>query len=112
MAKTPGSGRKKGTPNKVTAACRELADRLGVSPFEVLLHFAAGDWQALGYETATQRRVNAHGMWEEFRIDPATRMKAAAEASKYLYPQRKSMQLDVDGSIKVLIEDYTGDKGA
>ena len=89
MIKT--GGRKKGTPNKGSAPCSEKAHELGIEPFTVLLLFAAGDWQKLGYAAP---------------IDPAIRCKAAAEACHYLYPKRKAIEHPTDNKIRVIISDY------
>lgn len=92
--RTPGSGRKPGSLNKDKSQCQELAERLGVNPFQILLHIAAGDWVSLGY---TQQMI----------IGLDIRVKAAAEASKYLYSQRKALEVTAPEPIQVIIEDYT-----
>jgi hypothetical protein len=97
MANRDGSksgGRSKGTPNKKTTNAQEIADRLGVDPFEVLLRFAAGDWKKLGY-TKEKRLVssNQYASIYEDNITPSIRASAAAQACKYLYPQRKAVEL-------------------
>lgn len=89
--KPAGSGRKKGTPNKNTIPADELADRLGINPYEVLLRYAAGDAKALGLKS----------------VESGVRAKAAAEATKYLHSQRRSMDIGIKEPIRVIIEDYT-----
>lgn len=86
------AGRKKGTPNKKTQELRDLAEQLGVNPFQILLHFAAGDWQALGYPDATVTKVTQNGVFTEDRISPELRSSSAREACKYLYPQLKAVE--------------------
>lgn len=86
-------GRSKGTPNKKTQHLIELADQLNVNPFEVLLLFAKGDWKALGYESPT--RDMANGLTED-TIPVQARLKAAVEAAKYLYPQKKAVEIQND----------------
>lgn len=93
--KTAGSGRKKGTPNRNTIPCQELADSLGINPFEVLLRFAAGQYKALGIKKP---------------LDPAIRAKAASEAVKYLHHQLRAHEHKGDLGIKVTIVDYTREK--
>lgn len=90
--KTPGSGRKKGSLNKSTTELMEIAEKVGVNPFEILLKFANGNHIDLGYTD---------------RLPPEVRMKAAAEAAKYLYAQRRALEVKDDTPIKVIVEDYT-----
>lgn len=94
--KTPGSGRKAGTPNKSAVDLQEIADRIGVNIFEVLCLIAKGDMAALG---------------EEKKIDINARLGAAKEAAKYLYSQRKAVELsgsETDPFV-ISIHDYTKD---
>lgn len=104
-------GRIKGTPNKDSAPVTAVAARLGIDPFEVLLRFAMGDWKNLGYETEQYiSSANENGTFYKWTIDPAVRMKAAAEASQYLYPKKKALELSADSEnagIKIIIEDYS-----
>jgi hypothetical protein len=79
-SKTPGSGRKKGTPNKDKLPLQQKAEELGVDPFQILLLFAKGDVAALGIEVITADQ----------------RLRAASEACQYLYPKRKAIQVDQD----------------
>ena len=78
-------GRPKGSLNKNTKDLREIAERLGVDPFEILLHFASGDSLSLGFE-------------EDHKIESSLRMKAAAEVCQYLYPKRKALEHSIDES--------------
>lgn len=71
-------GRRKGSLNKKNAQMLEMAERLGVNPFEILLQFAKGDHKAL--------RINPK------QLTPDHRLKAAGEASQYLYPKRKALE--------------------
>lgn len=79
------SGFAKGTPNpqnmtdKVFSTAREIAAWVGVDPFEVLLHFAGGNFAELGYSPED--------------ISPGLRFRAAAEAVKYLHPTVKAIAL-------------------
>lgn len=74
-------GRPKGIKDIRTQTRRDanaIADRLGCDPFEILVHFAKGDADALGYDGGT--------------IPPDMRLQAAKEASQYLYPKRKAVE--------------------
>lgn len=62
----------------LTAKLHARASALGISPFDVLLYFAGGQHQALGYA--------------ESDITPRLRFAAASEACKYLFPQLKSIE--------------------
>lgn len=66
----------------LTAKLHAISMRLNIEPFEVLLHFADGDDQALGLPDKT--------------ISPGMRLKAATEACKYLYPQLRSVDGGTD----------------
>lgn len=77
--RTPGSGRPKGLPNKNTKTLMERAEALGVDPFKILLLFANNDWKGLGYT--------------ENSITNDQRLNATKEASKYLYPQRRAIEV-------------------
>jgi hypothetical protein len=103
-------GRKKGTPNKITAQVLEKTRELGIDPLEILLLFAAGDWKALGYEEDRfLSGSNEHGAYCKWTIDPAVRARCAAEACQYLYPKRKAIehsgQMDVTNTVTVAKSD-------
>lgn len=100
MAHKKAGGRAKGTPNKKTQELHDIAERCGVNIFEGLCRIAAGDYKSLGYEN-------------ERYITPELRFQAMKEAAKYLYPQRKAVELssDVDTGFKIIVEDFvTRDK--
>lgn len=102
-------GRVKGTPNKKTQELHDIAAQVGVCPFEVLCLFAAEDWKGLGWTSATVTRVlKDGGTIEVERISPETRLNAAKEAAKYLYPQRKAVEVSnaEDEGFKVIVQDY------
>lgn len=103
------AGRKKGTPNKDSLPLEQKAKELGIDPFEILLRFAAGDWEGLGYDNECYISENAGGSTKiGYTIPPELRSKAAAEASQYLYPKKKALEIasGTDG-IKIVIEDYS-----
>lgn len=101
MALKDGSksgGRKKGTPNKDTQTLRERAAALGVDPFEILLHFAAGNWGELGYDSPSREIPTKDGGTVTVdTISPELREKAAKDVSEYLYPKLKSIEHKGDG---------------
>ncbi len=90
--KTPGSGRKKGTPNKKTSDLEARCVELGVSPWDFLLHCIAGNWKALGYEGPTVNIYSGNAVNVEDTIPIAIRAKCAATACEYLYAKRKSVE--------------------
>lgn len=113
MAKKGGiktGGRQKGTPNKRTVQAQEIADRIGVDPLEVLMRYAAGDWEGLGYHQPHYVKVTSDGreIFEDV-IQPDQRIAAAKEAAKYLYPQRKAVEFksEDDTGIAIVVKDYT-----
>ena len=86
--RTPGSGRKP-TKNVMVVPRSKLAaaksEEMGVDPFEVLLLIAKGDFDALYPDTMDSKPGRAF-------VPLDTRMKAAAEAAKYVYPTLKSVE--------------------
>lgn len=101
-------GRPKGSKNKNKTRVQELAEKLGVEPFQILLHFATGDWKALGYTTGTSTRYSTSGEpYEVDLISPKDRLFAASEACNYMYPKRKAVdlshELDVSGQVDVQV---------
>lgn len=93
-------GRQKGTPNKSTRELHELAEKLNVKPFEVLLHYASGNWKALGM--AKKVKTDPDPV-----IDDNLRIRAAAEACEYLYPKRKAIEHSTtDDGFRIVVEDY------
>lgn len=86
-------GRKPGTPNKKSLDVRAIAERLGCDPFEILIYMAKGDWKSLGYEKKDRlTSVSQAGDVYEDQVTPEMRLKAASEASQYLYPKRKAIE--------------------
>ena len=108
------AGRKKGSVNQKTLDARAMAERLGIDPLEILFHFAARNWKALGYNSEYQTKVlKDGGTLEVERITPEMRLNAAKEAVRYVYPQTKAVELkngteDAQG-FKIILEDYTSE---
>ena len=70
-----------------------MAEKLGINPLEILLRFAAGDWEGLGYDQPFLTEVTANGMAVEVPvIEPDTRRKAAADCAPYLFPRLKNIE--------------------
>lgn len=86
-------GRTKGTPNKSTAEAQELADRLGINPLEVILLFAGGKWEELGYDSSTITKFVGENVVVEPVISPELRQKSAKDACEYIYAKRKSIDV-------------------
>lgn len=96
MSRKPGlpktGGRSAGTPNKSVIPLREICERVGCDPFEVLIKFAAGDWKGLNYPSETQTIEGDGWQREEYYITPQMRVHAAKEACTYLHPKRKAIE--------------------
>lgn len=100
-------GRKKGTPNKSSIPLAEKTIVLDVNPFEILLLFAKGDWESLGYQSATKVLYSKSGdPYEMDIITPDHRLKAASEAAQYLYPKLKA----ISGEIELKKESHLNQK--
>lgn len=92
-----GSGRKKGTPNKKSISLIEKAEDYGVDPFEILLMYAKGDWQGLGYDDRSETRYSKSGEpYYVMNITTEHRLRAASEACQYLHPKRKALEIKED----------------
>lgn len=87
-------GRPKGGLGNERKTCKELAEKLNVDPFEVLLHLTKGDWKALGYDSADKivgYAKDGSPIFDE-RISVDLRGNSAKEACKYLYTQLKAIE--------------------
>jgi hypothetical protein len=103
-------GKPKGAKSAKTRTVEETAERVGVDLFEVLCMFAKGDWKGLGYEDEKETKFTSAGIeFEEYRIKPDLRLHAAKEACKYLYSQKRAVELtNPDGTgFKIIVEDYS-----
>lgn len=104
------SGRKKGSPNKKSLPLAAKAQELGVDPFEILLLFAAGDWDKLGYASETFTIYSKDFSNEEYTIQPSVRAKAAAEACQYLHPKRKAIEIREGKDLTDPCEEYSDEE--
>lgn len=106
-------GRTKGTPNKRSQHVEEIASRFKLDPFELLMMVVSGDWKGLGYDSPSTTSYSPAGIeFEELNITLDHRIQAAKEASKYLYSQKKAVEISSaeDTGIKIIVEDYTKSK--
>jgi hypothetical protein len=62
-------------------AARQKAEELGVDPFELLLRFASGKLDGVLTEE------------EQKRVSPGMRLAAIMEATQYLHPKRRSIDI-------------------
>lgn len=111
LAKT--GGRVKGSLSQKTKDILEIVQRTGCEPAEVLAHFCNGDYKALGYEAEHYFSEKSDGSVKlNYVIAPEMRLHAAKELCKYLYPQRKAMEVSTeDGKgFAIVIKDYTSEK--
>jgi hypothetical protein len=86
------NGRPKGVKDKRSLGAEAIAERLGCDPFEVLIHFARGDAEALGYPEEITRKGKDGRESVLPAITPEMRLQAAKEAAQYLYPKRKAVE--------------------
>lgn len=96
MAKTPGSGRKPGTPNRRTLEVHARLAQLGCDPIEVLAHIANGDapcarCQGTGKLTRKRWCPECDGTGREL-IDHEQRAAAAKALMPYIAPRRKAVE--------------------
>lgn len=85
-------GRPPGSANKRTSDLLDIAERLECNPFEVLIHFAKGDFEALGYDQHQMKTTKDGGTVLELTISPELRQKSAKDACEYLFPKRKAVE--------------------
>lgn len=98
-------GRPKGSLNSRTQDLFDIAQRNNCNPFEVLIWFAKGDFEALGYEHH-QIKVTKDGTTvTELTISPELRQKSAKDACEYLFPKRKAVEHTFENPEKLDTED-------
>lgn len=93
-----GQGRKKGSTARVDwqrESTHDIAHRLGVSPFEVLLHVASNNWKALGYDSGQRVKTISedNGPIFEDQIPIEQRVAAAKAAVKFIHPELKAVEI-------------------
>lgn len=101
-------GREKGTPNKDSLNLEERAKERGVDVFNVALDFASGNWKALGYDNECYVMENPSGATKiGYTITPEMRLKAIEFLMKYIYTQKKAVELSSDAKgFEIVIKDY------
>jgi hypothetical protein len=103
-------GRVKGSKNKHSYNAEEIAQRLGVNPLEILLQFAAGDWEGLGYDssvTVAESQGGDKGTFIKYTITPELRASSADKACKYLFSAKQALDVMSDGkAIQINVIDY------
>jgi hypothetical protein len=77
MKKVPGSGRKKGTPDKIKKEVKDKVEASGYDPIEAMIEIG---------RIATEEK------------DYVLSLAAAKELAQYIYPKRKSVEHTTDGS--------------
>jgi hypothetical protein len=83
---------RKGIPNKRTTDLLEIAHELECNPFEILLHFAQGNFTALGLPEWTEKTSKSGETYHEATISPELRQRSAKDACEYLFPKRRAVE--------------------
>lgn len=87
---------RKGAKSKFNQDVEATAKRLKIDIFEVILLYAKGDWKELD-------------LFNQNSISPEMQLQAAIQAAKYLYPQKRSVEISnkEDQGFNIIIKDYT-----
>ena len=96
-------GRQKGTTNKRTWEARKIIEDLGFDPVTALVHWARGDWEALGLDGKQKEIAIGDGktLWVD-RIDEQLMKSATKDLMPYLFPQLKAVEhSNPDGTLAV-----------
>lgn len=105
------NGRPKGSKNRTVQVVEDLVTKLDVDPLEVLMLFAKGDWKALGYKAESTIAYTSAGIeYEKPTISTDNRINAATSAVKYIYSQKKAIELSnqtESEGFRIIVEDYT-----
>ena len=97
-------GRKVGSKNKDKFELDLICSKYPIQPFEGLMKVINGDWKALGYENECYFSEKADGSVKMgYVISPQMRLDAMREAAKYLYPQKRSIEMS--GTLDVTNEE-------
>ena len=106
--KTPGSGRKEGTPNKRTVELMDALHAAGYDPEAdnpvVWMWKVYTGQMTMPVATVIDKETGEKQI-EEVALEPALRVKCMSEVARYLHPQRKAVEVvGADGGpIKVLM---------
>ncbi len=102
-------GRAKGVKNRTVQVVEDLVTKLDVDPLEILMLFAKVDWKALGYDSASTIAYTSAGIeYEKLTITPEHRINAATSAVKYIYSQKKAIELSnqvESEGFRIIVED-------
>jgi hypothetical protein len=103
--KPAGSGRKKGTPDKVASTATQILERLGCDPISGMVMIASGEVPCGTCHGKGKTKVKAsdgtffdrtcescYGSLLE-KVTPDLRGKMYAELAKYRHPQLKSVEM-------------------
>lgn len=96
-------GKPKGALSHQNREASRIAAELGIDPFIILLHFAANNWEVLGYKSEYGVKYSVSGdPYDVPTIEPELRVSAAKEACKYIIPQLKSVEHSASDGIQLL----------
>ena len=96
--KTPGSGRKKGVPNRKTLELRAQLEALGMGQRGQRGFDHPVVWMTKVYAgLVTMEVVNKEGDIERVAATPELRVRCATEVAQYLEPKRKAMEVSGPG---------------
>lgn len=104
-------GRQKGTANKRNQEIQDLAKELNCNPAKILMHFAMGDFEALGYQETIMKTSKSGDSYEEYTISPELRKSSAADLMPYLHGKRKPVDSegnDANDPLTSLVEAIRG----
>lgn len=87
------TGRPKGGIGERKRHIADLCIRLECDPMEILLRFAKGDWEGLGYDSKEIIKRAGEATWMEERITCGERIQAAKEACQYIYAKMKTIEV-------------------
>jgi hypothetical protein len=92
--RTPGSGRKKGTPNRRTLLVEEIMGKANFEPIERLILIAEGKWKELGCKKAPPMKLALELQFYALR-----------ELAQYKHPKRKAIEVkaEVETKARVLV---------
>lgn len=99
-------GRQKGTPNKINSTLDELIGTY--TPVPKLVAIIERDYKLLGIEEFIFIEKAEGEVKAQPTITIDIQLQAIKELMKYMYPQKKALELSGgENAIKLVIEDYT-----
>lgn len=103
MAKTPGSGRKKGTPNKDKQELLALIrDAVGDQDYHPVVQLALAATNEDVVERYIKLKDGSHIPIEEDKFSPELKLNAAKEVARYVAPQLKAIEHTAGNDVKGL----------